>query len=372
MRRTLVKLAVICLLAAAARAGDLLTLAVPLGLPADTWKYYVPPGNPLTGPKIELGRRLFFEARLSSDGTVSCATCHDPQSAFADHKRVAEGVGGRRGTRNSPSLLNVLFSTGQFWDGRADTLEEQATQPLVNPVEMGNASVEIVVARLRALPEYDGEFRAVFGGPATAKTLAQALAAYERTLVSGDAPLDRRLAGDLGEMSEAAVRGFAIFRGRGRCTRCHTFNQLAPFFTDFAYHNTGVAANHTAFQGLARRAFDLSFRAGTEAEIRALGREEGGDELGRVLVTYQPFDIGSFKTPSLRNVALTAPYFHDGSAGTLAEVVRFYNGGGRANINREAELDPLSLTEAEQRDLVAFLESLTGSTPAGKDLSPPK
>jgi cytochrome c peroxidase len=138
---------------------------------------------------------------------------------------------------------------------------------------------------------------------------------------------------------------------------------LTPFFTDFAYHNTGVAANHPAFEQLARRAADVLARPGAEAELAALGREPGGDELGRVLITSQPFDIGSFKTPSLRNVGLTAPYFHDGSAKTLADVVRFYNGGGRANINHEAELDPLSLTAAEQRDLVTFLDSLTGNTP---------
>ena len=363
-------------LAAGAAAGGWLAAAaqedsfkpkIPLGLPADTWTYYVPRTNPLTAPKVELGRRLFFDARLSADGKVSCATCHDPKLAFTDGKAVAEGVGGRRGTRNSPSLLNVTYNAGQFWDGRADSLEDQAHLPLVNPVEMGNASYDEVVARLGAIPEYRASFAAVFGGPVTIKAVAEALACYQRTLVSGDAPIDRFLAGQAQALTDSARRGFALFRGKARCSRCHTFSEQQPFFSDFAYHNTGVAAGRAEFGALARRAFDLAQRPGSEAELAALGREPGGDELGRALVTYQVFDIGSFKTPSLRNVALTAPYFHDGSAPSLAEVVRFYNGGGRGNLNREWDLHPLSLSDAEQRDLVAFLESLTGKVPDTED-----
>jgi cytochrome c peroxidase len=338
-------------------------LSIPLGLPADTWDYYVPKRNPLTPAKIELGRMLFFDARLSADGRISCASCHDPKQAFADGKALAEGIGSRRGTRNSPTILNVIFNAGQFWDGRADTLEDQAALPLINPLEMGEQTHEEVVARLDRLPEYRARFQEVFGTPVTLKGLAQAIAAYERTLVSGDSPFDRFLAGESNAISAAARRGFALFRGAARCSRCHTFNEQLPLFTDFAYHNTGVAANHPAFNQLARRAFELVQRPRPEAAIDALGRQEGGDELGRVLVTYQQFDIGSFKTPSLRNVALTAPYFHDGSAQTLADVVRFYNGGGKSNINREWDLGALGLSPNEQRDLVEFLESLTGKVP---------
>jgi cytochrome c peroxidase len=350
------------LLYSGATASDVFKPDTPLGLPADTWAFYVPKNNPLTPAKVELGKRLFFEARLSVDGKVSCSTCHDPDRAFTDGKQVAEGVRGQRGTRNSPTLFNVIFNMGQFWDGRVDSLEDQATLPLINPVEMGNPSVEDVVKRLSSSPEYNLGFERAFGGPVTQARLALALASFERTLVSGDSPVDRYMAGDQRALTDDARRGLTIFRGKGRCGRCHTFSEQAPFFTDFAYHNTGVAANNPAFAELARKAFEVSDRPGAESVIDGLGHEPGGQELGRVLVTHHPFDIGSYKTPSLRNIALTAPYFHDGSARTLADVVKFYNGGGQANINRDGELDPLSLTTEEQRQLVTFLEALSGET----------
>src|SRR5262245_45735551 len=334
--------------------------SIPLGLPADTWDYYVPRNNPMTAAKIDLGRKLFFDPRLSADGLISCASCHDPKLAFTDGRATASGIAGRRGARNSPTLLNAMFNTGQFWDGRANTLEDQAVQPLVNPLEMGNSSYDEVVSRLRAIPEYRAEFRSVFGSEAWIELVGLALAAYERTLVSGDAPIDRFAAGDQTAIGEAAKRGFALFRGRARCSRCHTFSDALPFFTDFNYHNTGVAMNHPDFDRLSRQAYTATGTDKAREVIDALAKQEGGRELGRVLVTYQVFDIGSYRTASLRNVALTAPYFHDGSAKTLVDVVRFYNGGGRQNINRDWDLDALALAEDEQRDLVAFLESLTG------------
>jgi cytochrome c peroxidase len=338
-------------------------ISIPLGLPADTWDYYVPRNNPMTPAKIELGRKLFFDARLSADGRISCASCHDPKLAFTDGRAVAEGIAGRRGARNSPSLLNAMFNTGQFWDGRADTLEDQAVQPLINPLEMGNNSYDELVNRLRAIPEYRDEFRSVFGAELKLELIGKAISAYERTLVSGDAPFDRFITGDRTAISESAMRGFALFRGRARCSRCHTFNDALPFFTDFNYHNTGVAMNHPNFDKLSRQAYAAIETDKAREMIDALAKQEGGQELGRVLITYHVFDIGSYRTPSLRNIALTAPYFHDGSAKTLADVVRFYNKGGRQNINREWDLDALALSEDELRDLTAFLESLTGRTP---------
>jgi cytochrome c peroxidase len=317
----------------------------------------------MTAAKIDLGRKLFFDTRLSADGRISCASCHDPKLAFTDGRATASGIEGRLGARNSPTLLNAMFNTGQFWDGRADRLEDQAVQPLVNLLEMGNGSYDEVVSRLRAIPEYRAEFRSVFGSEARIEFVGLALAAYERTLVSGDAPLDRFIAGDQNAIGEAAKRGFALFRGRARCSRCHTFSDALPFFTDFNYHNTGVAANHPNFDKLSRQAYAAIDTEKAREVIDALAKQEGGHELGRVLITYQVFDIGSYRTPSLRNIALTAPYFHDGSAKTLADVVKFYNGGGRQNINREWDLDALALAEDEQRDLVAFLESLTGKMP---------
>jgi cytochrome c peroxidase len=225
---------------------------------------------------------------------------------------------------------------------------------------MGNASHEEVVKRLRKIPEYRAEFQSIFGGEITIDHLAKAIASFERTLISGDSPFDRFVAGQEKAISEEAKRGFAIFRGRGRCSRCHSFSEQRPFFTDFAYHNTGVAANHPNFNNLARRAAAAVETDQAKSTIDQLGALEGGQELGRILFSYQLFDLGSYRTPSLRNVALTAPYFHDGSAKTLADVVRFYNDGGRTNINLEEELHALGLTEAEQRDLVVFLECLTG------------
>jgi cytochrome c peroxidase len=346
---------------------QMLKMSIPLGLPADTWDYYVPRNNPMTAAKVELGRKLFFDAQLSADGKVSCASCHDQKLGFSDGKKVAEGVGGRLGARNSPGLLNVIFNPDQFWDGRAGTLEDQAIQPLVNALEMGNASHDEVVDRLKTMAGYRADFQSVFGGDVTIARVGQALASYERTLVSGDSPFDRYIIGNPGQVSEAAARGFALFRGRARCSRCHTFSAQMPFFTDFNYHNTGVVANHPNFDRLARQAFAITEKGlpedVTKKAIDKLVQEDGGQELGRFLVSRHVLDLGSYRTPSLRNVALTAPYFHDGSARTLADVVRFYNEGGKMNLNREWDLAELMLTEGEQRDLVAFLESLTGQLP---------
>ena len=189
---------------------DFVRFVIPLGLPADVWDYYIPKDNPLTEEKIELGRQLFFEKRLSADGNISCATCHDPQLAFTDGKKVAEGIGGRRGTRNSPTILNALFYPGMFWDGRADRLEDQARLPLTNPLEMGNESIETVIARVRAAPEFVSAFQRVFGGEPTIARLAQAVAAYERTLIAGDSAFDRFAAGNQNAIGAEAKR-----RGEG-------------------------------------------------------------------------------------------------------------------------------------------------------------
>lgn len=341
-------------------ASDLVRTLVPLGLPQDLWESYIPRNNRQSAEKIELGRKLFFDKRLSRDGSVSCATCHDPEKGFADGKAVAEGIEKKRGTRNSPALLNVLFNSGQFWDGRADSLEDQATLPLINPLEMGNESLEAVTTRLNSMPEYATEFRLVFGSGLSPENLARAIASYERTLVAADSDFDRFMAGDQTAISDSAKRGFAIFRGKGRCSRCHTFNEQLPFFSDFAYHNTGVAAQHPNFERLSRLAWQAAEKPDVVKVIDRLTTEEGGSELGRMSFSYQVFDLGAFRTPSLRNIAITAPYFHDGSAKSLAEVVRFYNQGGKPNLNREWDLNSLALNEIEERDLVAFLETLTG------------
>jgi cytochrome c peroxidase len=376
MKRTsAVKLAVIGVLAiltpSLVRAGDSnggssgLEVKMPLGIPIDLWTYLVPNDNPITAAKVELGRKLFFDARLSADGKVSCASCHDPKRAFTDGRKVAEGIGGRLGPRNSPTLLNAMFSSGQFWDGRAESLEAQAKMPLTNMDEMGNRSLEEALAKIASVPEYISGFRHVFGGPVTIDGFAKAVAAFERTLISGDAPVDRYVAGDLNALSEAARNGMILFRTRARCGVCHVFNQnfaafaTSPFFTDGNYRNTGVAANFSGFNALARQAMAAT-RDESGAGLAAMVKHERAAELGRFVTTGNTLDIGAFRTPSLRNVELTAPYFHDGSAATLADVVRFYLKGGNENPNRDWQLEPVSLTESEQRDLIEFLKALTG------------
>lgn len=340
-------------------AIDRIEFTPPRGIPVDVWAYYVPKENPLTKSKVELGRELFFDKRLSVDNTVSCATCHDPQLAFTDGKPVSEGVAGRRGTRNAPSILNAMFNSGQFWDGRAATLEDQAKLPLINADEMGNANFDKVVARLQNSDNYAEKFRRVFNADVTINRIAMAIAAYERTLVSADSPFDRFQAGDRNAMSEAAKRGLLIFRTKGRCNICHNINASFPFLTDQNYRNTAIAANNKAFDSITERASQLAQQTSTLSSLLALSKERGGSELGRFLVTGNTLDIGAFRTPSLRNVELTAPYFHDGSAKTLADVVRYYVKGGNDHPLRDWELGALMMNDEEQRDLVEFLKSLT-------------
>jgi cytochrome c peroxidase len=345
-------------LAVRASSSDQLSLNVPLGIPTDFWRYCIPANNQLTPAKIELGRRLFFDQRLSADNSVSCSSCHDPQLAFADGKKTAVGIGGRHGARNSPSILNAMFNSTMFWDGRVDSLEAQAREPLINPDEMGNASHDQLIKKLTAIPEYNEQFQIVFGGPVDLNSLSKAIAAYERTLLSANAPFDRFLAGDRKALSEAAQRGFNLFRTKARCSVCHSLNQSFPFFTDGNYRNTGVAANFGDFPELSRRATALSLESSSTL-MSVLDKQKGKAELGRFITSGNALDIGAFRTPSLRNVELTAPYFHDGSAGTLADVVRYYVKGGNENASRDWELQAVGLSDQEQKDLIEFLKSLT-------------
>jgi cytochrome c peroxidase len=332
---------------------------LPAGIPYEVWSYYVPKENPLTRAKVELGRELFFDKRLSADGKVSCASCHDPNLAFTDGKRVSDGINGRRGKRNSPSLLNAMFNSAQFWDGRAATLEVQALQPLIDADEMGNRSLEEVVSRLQKIPEYTALFRQVFQTGVSLDGIARALAAFERTLVSADSPFDRFNAGDRGAMSDAAKRGLLLYRTKARCNICHNINQSFPFLTDQNFRNTGIAANNSAFDSITSKAAMLTQEKPDSSLLRSLTSQDGGSELGRFVFTGNSLDIGAFRTPSLRNVELTAPYFHDGSAATLNDVIRYYVKGGNDHPLRDWELNALSLTSNEQDDLVEFLKSLT-------------
>jgi cytochrome c peroxidase len=289
----------------------------------------VPPDNPHSEAKAALGAQLFFDPRLSRDTTVSCATCHAPSMAWANHNPVDVGIEGRTGTRNSGSILDAAYMDFQFWDGRAATLEDQALGPIANPLEMGE-SVDNVVRKLGAIPAYRTQFKTVFARDVNAEDLARALAAFERTVLSGPSPYDRFSGGDRAAMPPEAVRGLRLFNGKARCKTCHG----GPMFSDQGFHNIGVGMNRPT------------------------------PDTGREAVTGKPHDRGRFKTPTLRNVALTWPYMHDGSLRTLAEVVEFYARGGEPNPGLDVFVMPLDLTPEEQRDLVAFLEALTGTLPA--------
>jgi cytochrome c peroxidase len=326
-------------LGGAARADDMLrvgtwSLSLPLGLPAAAAHW--PAGDVPNPARIELGRALFFDPRLSRDGTVACASCHDPAHGFADPRPRSRGVGGAESARHAPAAVNRLLAGAQFWDGRAADLEAQLRFPLLEPHEMAMPSTDAVAAAVAAVPGYASVFTAAYGDPRIDfDRIARAIAAYERTLVSGDSAFDRFAAGDAAALSPAAQRGLTAFRGRGHCATCH----LGPNLTDERFHNTGI------------------------------GMDQPAPDLGRWAVTQREEDRGAFKTPTLRNVAQTAPYMHDGSLATLADVIAHYDAGGLRNAWLSRELQPLSLSQQEQADLVAFLEALSAPVRNG---SPPK
>jgi len=342
--------------AAALGAGEALELPVPAGiLPPE-----VPAENPPTAAKVALGRKLYFDTRISTDGTVACVTCHDPRHGFADGrgKPTSAGVGGALGTRNAPTVLNAAFLASQFWDGRAPTLEEQAVQPLVNPIEHGFTDQAAVLAKLRTLGEYPPLFQQAFGSPElTTQRVGQAIASFERTLLSLDAPIDRFLAGDVKAISASAERGWELFNGKARCNTCHGRIDVLPLFTDDLFHNLGVGVERVDFAAVSRKAAAAVERGASVDELALTNAE--ASELGRFLVTREAKDLGAFKTPQLRNVAKTAPYMHDGSEASLRDVIELYARGGNPNPYLDGGMRPLALTDPEKADLVALLETFT-------------
>ncbi|WP_245969754.1 cytochrome-c peroxidase [Thiocapsa rosea] len=336
----------------------------PLGLPPVP----EPADNPLTAQKIALGRKLFFDRRLSLNGTQSCAICHIPEQGFTSNElATAVGLEGRDVGRNTPTLYNVAYRRVLFHDGRERTLEHQAWQPMINPLEMANPSIGHVLARLRDLPDYAGLFElALDGRPATMDGVGMALASYQRTLVSADSPFDRwYFGGDADALSKSAQRGFALFTGDAGCHACHIVGEDHALFTDDGLHNTGTgyARDMAPTHASAPRPVTLApgvFGTLSPAALASVSRPGRSHDLGRYHITGDPADRWRFRTPSLRNVTLTAPYMHDGSLRTLAEVVDFYDRGGEPNPLQDPRLRPLGLTPEARSDLVAFLESLTG------------
>lgn len=288
----------------------------PLGLPPVP----VPADNPMTAEKIALGKQLYFDGRLSLDNKVSCASCHDPAKGFSNGERFATGVGGKKGGRSAPTVINSAYSTLQFWDGRAKTLEEQALGPIQNPIEM-TMTLDDVVKRLNGIAGYKSQFKKVFGTDVTSEGIAKAIAAYERTVVSGNAPYDKFKAGDTKALSESAQRGMKLFFGKAHCSACHA----GPNFSDNSFHNVGV--------GMDKKDFDK----------------------GRADISKLSGDTGAFKTPTLREIARTAPYFHDGSAKTLEEVVDHYAKGGIPNEWLDEEIFNIKIAPTEKADLVKFM-----------------
>lgn len=312
-----------------APAADL--AKAPLGLPPVP----IPADNPMTAAKVELGKLLYFDTRLSKDGKISCATCHDPEKAWAEEKKTSEGIGQQFGDRNSPTVINAAYMTSQFWDGRDASLEAQATGPMENPIEMGH-SLDAICADLSKIPEYQKRFKEVFGTEVTGDGMAKAIAAFERTVLSGNSPYDKFVAGDKNALTEAQKRGWDKFQDN--CSVCHT----PHIFSAGGFYNAGVGSD-----------------------------KEKPDE-GRKNVTGRDDDMGKFRVPHLREIARTAPYFHDGSAATLQEAVGLMASGGKDNPNLSSIFKAIreeGLTEADRADIVEFLKALSGEYPI---VAPPK
>ncbi len=364
--RIAVLLAAGMLLAAGAVAGETSEAAPPLGLPPVP----VPEDNPQTAEKIALGDKLFHDKRFSSTGEVACANCHEAEKAFTDSPLVvSEGINLLLGTRNAPTVVNAAYMTTQFWDGRSPTLEDQALHPFLNPVEMGLLDHEPILEIARTDPEYVKAFEGVFGKSGdqiTMDEVTKAIAAFERTQVSGNSPFDRYFyGGETNALTNAQRRGFELYVNKGRCVSCHVVEQTQAVFTDGRFHNIGVGINDIQE--------DVPSLAGEYVEAGLTGDEvdhavltdKRSSELGRFAVTTSFDDLGNFKTPTLRNVAVTAPYMHDGSKKTLRDVMVHYNNGGvteegdPVNDFLSGGIRPLDLTEDEIDDLVAFMDALT-------------
>jgi cytochrome c peroxidase len=334
----------------------------PLGLP----KVPVPTDDPVTVEKVALGRRLFFDRRLSRNNTISCAMCHIPDQGFTNNEiATAVGIEGQTVRRNAPTIYNAAYAELLFHDGRETRLEQQIWGPLLARNEMGDPAVGYLLDKIRALPDYRGRFEAAFDGRGlTMETLGMALASYERTLLSANSPFDRWHFGkEQGTVSPSAARGFQLFTSKAGCAHCHTIAESYALFTDQKLHNTGIGYRQTMASTPRQRRVQLA--PGTfvtmDTAVVADASEPPPSDLGRYEITEDPHDRWKYKTPGLRNVALTAPYMHDGSLATLVEVVDFYDAGGVPNELLDPAIRPLHLGDTEKDDLVAFLESLTGS-----------
>ncbi len=338
----------------------------PLGLPPVP----IPENNPQTPEKIALGDKLYNETRFSTTGEVGCFTCHEPEKAFTDSPlKVSEGIEKKTGTRNSPTVINSAYFTTQFWDGRSPDLEDQALHPFINPVEHGLVDHEPILKIVRKDPEYAKAFKDVFGKSGkeiTMREVTLAIASFERTIISGDSPFDRFYYGGKEDaLTEQQKRGFDLFLNEGRCVSCHVIEQTQALFTDNRFHNIGVGISNIQddVPELASKFLNADMTL-SEVDVEVL-TDPRTSELGRFAISHDLDDLGSFKTPTLRNIAVTAPYMHDGSIETLKDVMIHYNNGGVTDVGDPVNdflsggIRALDLDEDQIDDLVAFMEALT-------------
>jgi cytochrome c peroxidase len=333
----------------------------PLGLPPVP----IPRDNPVTYEKVQLGRKLFFDRRLSLNETMSCGMCHVPEQGFTNNElATAVGIEGRTVRRNAPTIYNAAYFSNIFHDGRETRLEFQVWQPMRASNEMANPGFGYVIEKIRGLHDYNGLFESAFSGRGPGmETIGMAIASYERTLVSGNSPFDKWYFGrEEAALSDSAKQGFRLFEGKAGCVACHTIQEDYALFTDDAFHNTGLGSQVSA--GIDPSEISVQLAPGLKVlvpsrVIRSVGEPPPSD-LGRYEVTQNPGDRWRYKTPTLRNIALTAPYMHNGFFGTLKEAVDFYNKGGVHNPQLDPLIRPLGLTPTEIENIVLFLESLTG------------
>ena len=333
----------------------------PLGLPVMP----VPLDNPINAEKIALGRKLFYDRRLSLNNTFSCAMCHVPEQGFSSNEMAtAVGIEGRSVGRNSPTIYNTGYASLLFHDGRENTLEQQVWGPLLAHNEMANPSVGYVVDKIKSFTDYKGLFEKSFSEPANMMTIGKAIASYERSLNSADSAFDRWYFGkQLNAVSSAVKRGFNLFTGKAACSSCHSIDKTSALLTDNQLHNTGIGYKESMQADSEKQKIQIApgvFIEVNSNQLTAVSETKKND-LGRYEVTQNPLDRWKYKTPSLRNISLTAPYMHNGSISNLKQVIEFYNQGGISNDNIDPMIRPLNLNKMEMDDLLAFLKSLTGS-----------
>ena len=339
----------------------------PAGLDPVVWDAFIPKDNALTPERVALGKKLYFDKRLSKDGTVACATCHDVTRGFTDQLKVSEGIKQQFGTRNAPTVLNTVLLQTLFLDGRSPTLDHQAKMPIVNPVEMGMPDGKAAVKAIAGDPEYQKMFKKAYGRPVNYEDMGRAMGAFERTLVFLDSPFRRYLEGDENAISADARAGWDLFNGKARCVTCHHMNLSNPLGTDNRFHNIGVSARHQNFESLAKGAVKILKEDGSDQKMDELALTTEMGELGRFVVTKNRADMGAFRTSILLNIGVTPPYMHDGSLPTLWDVMDHYNKGGEPNLFLDGGMEPLALSEKEIDQVVAFLFSLTDDRLAGEN-----